>query len=143
MINREAIYAALFSRLQNIPGFNTTSRRLRHWNDVASSERPALFQAQGHETAKPGDPARGLPTKWTLAVDLYVYVSTTDQAAPGSAINPLLDAIEAALAPEGMATAQTLGGLVEHCWIEGRIDTDEGTLGSQAVAIVPIRLLAS
>jgi hypothetical protein len=36
-----------------------------------------------------------------------------------------------------------LGGLVQHCWIAGRITTDEGVLGGQSVAIVPVEILVS
>lgn len=143
-MNREAIYSALFDRLKAIPGLRTTSRRLRHWSDVDASQQPALFQAQGRETATPGDPARGVPTKWTLSADVYIYVRTDGDQVPGTVMNPLLDAIEAALRNDNaMQRVQTLGGLVERCWIEGDIETDEGTLGDQAVAIVPIRILAT
>jgi len=61
---------------------------------------------------------------------------------PSVQINQILDELEAALAPPpGPSFKQTLGGLVEHCWINGEIQTDEGTLGNQAVAIIPIRML--
>jgi hypothetical protein len=32
---------------------------------------------------------------------------------------------------------------VKHCWISGAIETDEGVLGGQAVAIVPIEILVT
>ncbi|MFK7088682.1 hypothetical protein AAFM71_07680 [Chromobacterium violaceum] len=143
-MNREAIYSALFERLKAIPGLRTTSRRLRHWSDVDASQQPAMFQAQVRESPIPGDPSRGLPTKWTLSADVYVYARTDGDQAPGTVLNPLLDAIEAALQPDNpVLRAQTLGGMVEHCWIDGDIETDEGALGDQAVAIVPIRILAT
>ncbi|HXP74621.1 MAG TPA: hypothetical protein VN823_10790 [Stellaceae bacterium] len=56
-------------------------------------------------------------------------------------MNPLLDAIETALAPDLVTNVQSLGGLVAHCWIAGKVETDEGVLGGQAVAIVPIEIL--
>lgn len=143
-MKREPLYAALFALLQQVPGIVTCSRRLRHWSDVGRSEQPALFLAQVRETATPGDPAHGLPTKWLLQADLYLYVYGDSRSPPGIRLNPLLDAIEAALAPTGpMQRTQTLGGLAERCWIEGDIDTDEGTLGDQAVAIIPVRILAT
>jgi len=143
-MNREAIYSGLFNRLKAIPGIRTTSRRLKHWSDVDASQQPAIFLAQGRETATPGDPARGVPTKWTLSTDIYVYARTDGDQVPGTVMNPLLDAIEAVLQPDNaMQRTQSLGGLVERCWIEGDIETDEGTLGDQAVAIVPIRILAT
>lgn len=140
MINREQIYSALFARLRSIPGFVTTSRRLRHWDDVAAVDQPALFQTQ-----KPEQPEQqpGMPTKWTLAADVYIYVNTGGDESPSSIINPLIDAVEAALAPDPITNRCTLGGLVAHAWIDGEVQNDEGVLGDQAVAIIPIRILAS
>lgn len=144
-MNREAIYAALFAQVKNVPGIVTAERRLRHWNDVTDIEQPYLCVAQGNQTATQGSPAIGTPGKWQLEADIYVYAQTTGGLVPGSVINPILDAIEQALAPEfpDVSKCQTLGGLVEHCWIEGTIETDEGTLGDQAVAIVPVRILVT
>jgi hypothetical protein len=138
-MNREAIYGALFARLAAAGGFATASRRLRHWSDVGPAEQPALFQVQKSETARRD---AGLPPRWTLAVDLFVYARAPDDVTAATAvINPLLDAIEAALAPDPVTNAQSLGGLVAHCWIAGKVETDEGVLGGQAVAIVPIEIL--
>ena len=138
--NREPIYSALFARLIAVPGLVTTSRRLKHWVDVGAQLQPALFQAQRNETAMQ---VSGLPVKWTFKLDVYLYVRTDGGQSPGPIINPFLDAIEAALAPNAVETVQTLGGLVKHCWIDGAIETDEGTLGDQAVAIIPITILVS
>src|SRR5579863_8684135 len=137
-MNREAIYSALFTAVSTAAPFATIGRRLRHWSDVAAVEQPALFMVQKSETAHR---TRGLPPKWTLTVDLFVYVHAPDDVSPPTpALNPLLDAIEAGLAPIGAADTQTLGGLVDHAWIAGKIETDEGVLGGQAVAIIPIEV---
>lgn len=144
MKNREAIYSALYARMQNIAGITTTSRKLRHWSDVGASEQPAIFCVQGNQNAQPGEPVRGVPTKWILSADVYVYVRTDGDQVPGTVMNPIIDAIDAIMQPDNvMQKTQTLGGLVERCWIEGDIQTDEGALGDQAVAIVPIRMLVS
>ena len=140
-MNREPIYAALFALVQSAASFVTVSRRLRHWSDVAAAEQPALFQIQKSETA---EERRPLPVKWRLAVDLYLYAHAPDELTPpATVLNPLLDALEAALAPDPVSHVQTLGGLVQHCWIAGRIQTDEGVLGGQSVAIVPVEVLVS
>lgn len=143
-MNREPIYAALFAKLSNATAFQTTGRRLRHWADVTSGEQPALFQSQKDETAKR---TRGQPPVWTLTVDVYVYQQAPDdKTSTSTVLNPLLDAIEAALAPTGadlMTNTQTLGNLVSHCWIAGKIVTDEGVLGGQAVAIIPIEIVVA
>ena len=140
-MNREPVYAALFALVQNAAPFVTASRRLRHWSDVAAAEQPALFAIQKSETA---EERRPLPVKWRARVDLYLYAQAPDELTPPATVmNPLLDAVEAALAPDPASHVQSLGGLVQHCWIAGRIETDEGILGGQAVAIVPVEILVS
>lgn len=138
-MNREAIYSALFAKVSASSAFVTASRRLRHWSDVGPAEQPALFMVQKSETAQR---TKGLPPKWTFSVELFVYVHAPDDLSPpASSLNPLIDAIEAVLAPTVTADNQTLGGLVDHAWIAGRIETDEGALGGQGVAIIPLNII--
>jgi hypothetical protein len=138
-MTREPIYAALFATLSAAAPFVTSSRRLRHWSDVGPAEQPSLFLVQKSETAQRH---KGLPPKWILAIDLFVYARAPDDVTSAATVlNPLIDAIESALAPATPTATQTLGGLVEHAWIAGKIETDEGVLGGQAVAIVPIEIL--
>ena len=142
MINREPIYAALFGLIETAADFAVVDRRLRHWSDVSPAEQPALFMAQKTELASVK--TLGAPTVWTLAVDLYVYVHSSDPyLAPATVLNPLLDAVEAALAPSATTGLQDLGlpAMVQHTYISGKIETDEGVLGDQAVAILPIEVL--
>lgn len=138
-MTREPVYAALFALLSGAASFATASRRLRHWSDVGPAEQPALFVVQKSETA---ERKAGLPVKWRASVDVYLYAhAPDDETAPATVLNPLLDAIEAALAPQG--AVQTLGGLAAHAWIAGKIETDEGVLGGQAVAILPVEILVA
>jgi hypothetical protein len=138
---REPIYAALFALAAGAASFVTVSRRLRHWSDVGAAEQPALFMIQKSETA---EERRPLPVKWRASVDLYIYAQAPDELTPpATVLNPLLDAVETALMPDPVSHVQSLGGLVSHCWIAGRIQTDEGVLGGQAVAIVPVEILVS
>ena len=152
-IAREPIFAAHFALLQAITTgsppaspFKTTSRRLRHWTDVPESERPYLCQAQGNEEHAWTHPA--LEAEIKLHAKLYIYVvnGSGDDAAPGTVLNPLLDAIQALYGPgatDPNTRKQTLGGLVKHARIEGEVLTFEGTLGNTEVAIVPIELLVT
>jgi hypothetical protein len=142
MIAREPIYAALFDLVADAAGFVTVERRLRHWSDVAPAEQPALFMTQKSEAA--AIKALGAPTVWTLHAELYLYAHSSDpRLSPATVLNPLLDAVEAALAPSPTTGIQDLGlpAMVQHAFIAGRIDTDEGTLGDQAIAIIPIEIL--
>jgi len=143
MISRETIYSKLFTLvlgLKGTHGIQTVSRKLKHFADVPPAQQPAIFQVQRFE-----DPVqtRLLPTKWKLNVDLYVYVNTAKNpnASPAVLLNPILDAIEALFPPEE-GNIQTLGGLCSHAWISGKIETTEGLLGDQEVAVVPIEILA-
>jgi hypothetical protein len=142
MIEREAIYSALWTLAAGAANFVTASRRLRHWNDVAPAEQPALFLAEKGGQAALKLP--GAPVTWTLYADFYIYAHTGDPyLAPAAILNPLIDALERALAPSPTTGLQSLGlpGLVRHAAITGKIETDEGVLGDQAVAIVPVEIL--
>jgi hypothetical protein len=132
---REAIHSALASLLEAVPGVKTFSRKLRHWSDVPASEQPALFMAAQNQAVIVD--GLGIPPKRNLPVRLYLYSQSHDPALQ----NELLDALEKALEPAPNEIALTLGGLVSHCRIEGEIELDEGLLGEQAVAIIPISIL--
>lgn len=142
MIARETIYAALFARVAAAGDFVTIGRRLRSASDVAPVEQPALFMCQRRETA--ATPVFGAPTVWTLAVELYLYAHSSDPyQSPATVLNPLLDAVEAALAPAAGTGVQDLGlpGMVQHAAITGKVKIDEATAGDQATAVVPIEIL--
>lgn len=140
MINREAAYAALFTQLAGLPGIRTSSRGLKPWAQVSATDQPALFLTQGRQIAL--QTPDNMPRRWKLLADVFVYVRNDDPAGelPCVTLNGILDAIEAALAPAPALERQTLNDVVEHCRIAGEIETDEGVLGPQAVAIIPIEI---
>ena len=142
-ISREPIYAALFALVQSAvaPHAVTIARRFELASQVPPAEQPAVFQVQKSERVQ--HERRGLPAKYWLSVDLVIYVQAGDSAAiPAQAVNAILDAIDSALAPNAgdPMNNQTLGGLVEHAWIEGEAMIVEGTLQEQSVAIVPVQM---
>jgi hypothetical protein len=142
MINREAIYAALWELGASAGQFASANRRLRHWTEVAPVEQPALFMSEkgGQAAVK----KLGAPIVWTLYAEFYVYAHSSDPYLPPVTIlNPLLDALEAALAPSPTTGIQNLGlpDMVQHAYIAGKVETDEGVLGDQAIAIVPVEIL--
>jgi hypothetical protein len=142
VIVREPIYAALWELASAAAPFVTTQRRLRHWADVSPAEQPALFMSEKGSVAKVK--ALGAPVVWTLFADLYLYAHSSDPyRAPASILNPLLDAVETALAPAPATGIQNLGLplMVQHAYIAGKVETDEGTLGDQTIAIVPVEIL--
>jgi hypothetical protein len=142
MIVREAIYSALWELGASAANFASANRRLRHWADVAPAEQPALFMSErgGHAAIK----TLGAPIVWTLYADFYIYVHSSDPyLAPAMVLNPLLDALETALAPSPTTGVQNLElpAMVSHAYIAGKVETDEGVLGDQAIAIVPVEIL--
>ena len=142
MIAREAIYAALFARAAGAAEFVTAARRMRHGSTLTPVEQPALYMRQKTEAATVK--TLGAPTVWTLVVELYVYVQSSDPyAAPASVLNPLIDAIEAALAPPPATGMQDLGlpDMVHHAAIVGKVEINEGGVRDQAVAIIPVEVL--
>lgn len=142
MITREPIYAALFALVAGAANFVTAERRWRHWSELTPAEQPALFMLQKSELATV--PTLGAPTVWTLAVELYVYAHASDTyVAPAMVLNPLVDGVEAALAPLPVPGLQDLGlpAMVQHAYIAGKIETEEGVLRDQAVAIIPVEIL--
>jgi len=142
MIVREQIYTALWELGANAARFASANRRMRHWTDVAPAEQPALFMSE-----KGGQAAikkLGAPIVWTLYAEFYIYAHSSDPyVAPATILNPLLDAFEAALAPSPTSGIQNLGlpQMVQHAYISGKVQTDEGVLGDQAIAIVPVEIL--
>ena len=140
VLSRDALYAGLFDLLAAAYPFKTKSRRLRHWKDVPVDKQAALFLAVTDQDQR--SPA-GVPADWALHAEATVYVhDDSKDGVPQAALNAVLDAIEAALAPDDPETERfTLGGLVRDCRIQGIVETDKGTLGPQAVAIVPLVIL--
>lgn len=139
-MNREAIYSTLFDKVKNIDGLVTISRKLRHWDAVSPSEQPALFMTQNGESPII---RRGMPTTWQLNVSFYLYCNSgsDSDAIPAQEINQYLDAISQAIQADQITGYQDLEGLVRDTKIDGKIETDEGLLGTQSVAIIPITII--
>jgi hypothetical protein len=138
-INTEAICAALEARLTGLPGVRTLSRRLRHWNDVPPEQQPAVFLVPG-----PASRNGSGPYAWTLTVSAYVYVRVPKATAVhATSYSAIVDAMAARLVPANPCDVNhTLGGLVHSARLTGPVENDEGNLGEQAVAIVPIQIIA-
>ena len=141
-MNREAIYSAFFELVRGVADFKTTERRWRGWAEVPPAEQPALFMAQVRETHQV---VTKLPPVWMLHVELWVYVNSGSgvNELPATQLNGVLDALTNALMPPVPQGEQTLGGLVHRCRIDGEVNTDEGTFGDQAVAVIPVTIFVS
>ncbi len=150
MADRESIVSALAALVfgaqfpTQIVGQSTwlmTSRRLRLWGDVPPTSQPAAFLVEHRETDE--YQGRGQLQRRFMSTALWCYFRTDSPAAVGGQmLNVALSAIEAALAPDDLASgALTLGGQVSWCRIEGEVFKDPGDIDNQAMMIVPIRTL--
>lgn len=45
--------------------------------------------------------------------------------------------------PTSVTRKQTLGGLVPHCWIDGKVMKDPGDLDGDGIAVIPLKILAT
>jgi hypothetical protein len=143
-MNREMIYDAIFTRLQGVVGVQSVSRILRHWSDVPAEDQPAVFLAHGDEVV---EPAESGASRHFLLPRVYVYANArSSDVPPSTTLNNLIGAIEDVFAPIRALRIHTDLGMpdeLEWVRVEGVIETDEGTLGEQAVAIVPLRVLVA
>jgi hypothetical protein len=125
--------------------FVTTSRRVRLFADVAANQQPACFQA---EWATDEQQVSKMPYKSTLMANWIIFQCIgKDKKAVGAIENNLIiKGCRQALAPlpsdPGFPDKRnTLGGLVYHCFISGRIFKDPGDIDDQGMIVIPIKLL--
>lgn len=138
---REPIMVALKEALRAaLPEFQTVTRRLRSPDSFKATDCPVLMIDEPSELVQVGQNAA---SKTTIPVDLWVILKNgldqTDE--PIVALNTILDRIDVALRPPPCFENFTLGGLCEHCRIEGTIDKDGGEIGKIAIARVPLQIL--
>lgn len=124
--------------------FITISRRVKLFADVPADAQPACYQA---EWSVDEQQVSNMPYKTTMGVNWIIYHCVgKDKSAIGAIENNLiLRAVRDTLAPKvtdpGWPKRNTLGGLVHHCFISGRVFKDPGDIDDQAMMVVPIKLL--
>jgi hypothetical protein len=143
-VTREQISVAFFDLVAGAADFAATSRRFVHWDQVNETQMPFLTMLKTGEVR--ARQSEGLPTL-TINAHVFVYLSAgmDPEDVPDTAMNGLLDAIDAAAAPSGAdalsGNKQTLGGLVAHCYPLGPVFIDTGDLDGKAVAAIPFQIL--
>lgn len=147
---REAVFSALFAILETAPGITTFSRRMLDYSAVAPGLMPILMLWEQPELTD-YRPGRGLPRDYWEAYIIIVFhnpsrvtAGNPNSAVPGATIiNPLVDGVRNALAPDDPTTnSLTLGGLVDWCRVEGRTIVETGDTDAQGYggAIIPVRM---
>jgi hypothetical protein len=136
--SREAIISALFTLVSGAAGFKTTGRRLRAWDECP--DQPALFL---RVIAEDIEHKSIVFSTTTIHAEIWIYSqgNIDPDDVPSTDLNNLVDAVTSALAPDSPTQQLTLGGLVSWCRVEGRIDYAPGDIGTQAIAVIPVRIL--
>jgi hypothetical protein len=148
VIQREPIDVALWNLIADNPGIKgqivTSGRYLIPIEEMTPSQYPALFMVQhGESWTKAG---KGIDAKRTLqrSFVMYAWTPKQDQTYPATQINGLMDVLDAVIEfPNRPDNAQTLGGLVEHVYIEGEVVIVEGVIGdgNASVLIAPMTIV--
>ncbi len=138
-IVRENYYAPLWTLVKESAAFKTASRRVRLLQDMEDGELPAVFMSVNHQ---PTEPSINSPAKYKLGALVYLYCANPSQEiAADIALNGLVDALEAALAPAPGQGSQNLGrDDVQGAWMAGTVEIYPAPNGTRAAAIVPIEI---
>jgi hypothetical protein len=143
-MDSEAIYQALFDLTASLAwsgggALAFSSRRVKTFEDLPA--QPALCQAETDETMSQVTRQVAVTTlgaSWLI----YHQAGKDDDAVPAQTTNAILAAVRGLFVdPTDPDFAQTLGGLVHKCWIEGRIQKFQGDLDGQTLIVVPIKIL--
>ena len=124
-------------------GFQTASRRLA--SPPEEADMPAMYLLDIAEEHPPREASR--PYLAVISCELLIFSTAGEDPStvPASALNNLIDAVEAALYPTG---AQPGGGFqqslglrgVQYCRIEGEVQKDPGHDGRLAGVAIPLRI---
>lgn len=124
--------------------FVTVTRRVALFNEVDATAQPWCGQAEhGAQESQ----VTGMPYKTILEANWIVYqcVGMDSKAIPAIENNCILKGVREALRPKvndpGFPKRNTLGGLVHHCFIGGRVFKDPGDIDGQGMMVIPIKLL--
>ncbi len=154
--SREAVFQALFNRLQTAEGFTKFSRRMFDYSLLPPGVLPICILWEQPEETDYGNHQRIRIDHWHALVMIFFKNESRPQeddpttAVPGMTIlNPLLDAVNLALAPDDgqgnltLRDADNPNGLVQWVRVEGTTivesgDTEQNGYGG---AMIPLTIL--
>lgn len=142
---REAIDVALLARLNTIsvaapyalatPG----TRHVYNVQQTPPANQPTFYQCKIAENPDQQQ-AIGL-TKFVshYRIIFFLKIDPTNETAPATAANAILDAMDVAIKTVPPNERQTLGGLVINAWIEGNVWILGGITDQQMEIEIPIK----
>ncbi len=137
---RETIAAAFAALFSGLTVFTTVSRVLQVPANVSAEMEPALFIVEEDEAVDEKQ-AYGLQA-YEFPFSCVVFGTMPDAGsgtAPGTVLNPLIDAVDSTI-NSTPGSPNALGGLVVNCFISGKIMKAEGYLGQHVVARIPVTI---
>lgn len=140
--SREQVAVALFTQLQTMGAtFATYSRRPQLWDDTTA--KPAIYQGQTLEQTGYSGDNTALPLHiMYFPITIYINTGLDPNTIPDTAINNLLDAVDACLAAPPYDPGNfTLGGKVAYARSEGDIIRIPGYLDGQGKVLFTIKAL--
>ena len=150
--DRETVMQALFALVQGLPGFTTIERRMTMPGQGPSSIdpvlQPALMMWEQHEHDEHAE--HGLPIRKWYVWFVIAFVNNDRTLAGATLLNPLIDQVRAALAPDDLAqnvlrlkSPQYPGGIVAFAFVEGTTlkHTGDTDAQGQGGCVIPVTLL--
>lgn len=152
--SRNTVFNALYALTQHITWLDgattvgwatwdaTTGRRIPLYDEV--DLQPAIFQGEFDEDI---NQVTNMPYRQILSAVWVVYHNSGDPKTPlGPINNTIVEACIARLAPAPTDPGfrdrrNTLGGLVYHCFVQGKVEKMPGDIDRQAMLCIPIKLL--
>jgi hypothetical protein len=145
--SRETVMTALFALVEGlVPPFTTTGRRMTMPGQGPSALdpilQPALMMWEQHEHDERSE--RGTPVRQWYVWFVIAFRNDDRDTAGATILNPLLDTLRGALAPDNpVHNTLTLGGLVTAVYVDGPTIKHTGDTDAQGQggAVIPVTIL--
>lgn len=157
---RELIASTFFGLMQQLHVSNggpfvTVSRVFQLPQNISADQDPGLYVVEWTEVVNEqqsrGEELYSFPI-WCVVLGAMPDINSCG-GSPGAVLNPLIDAVDNQIArtfisngqyiPVSPGEAQTLGGIVNNTFIDGKIDKADGFLAGIAhvVARIPVNIV--
>lgn len=143
-VARKLISQTLFAQLESAYPWARAERGTEIWSNVAPVDQPFLGLICPHEAAS--QPQSWGLTRWERFYFALIYLRRDQMPLEegqyfSDLVDDMLDAIDLALLGTPKGEANTLGGLVTQCSIDGDVMVNSGLLDNQSVILVPIHVV--
>jgi len=143
---RETVMTALFALVEDLPGFTTVNRRMTMPGQGPAAldpiVQPALMMWEQHEHDERSE--RGTPVRLWYVWFVIAFRNDDRDTAGATILNPLIDAVRTALAPDNpVHNTLTLGGLVHAVYVDGPTIKHTGDTDAQGQggAVIPVTIM--